>query len=174
MLCPARETVRGMVDAHKSPRMLGAQPLVVFGPGWLGGRVQPAVCRRSIHHILCSYASAALPRPHATTPRCLPNPPSPLACRVSTTRLDGPEFRLGSDDGSDGGGLRPVPRGACANISGLEDGVKYRFRVVPHSTAHGDGPAANTTAVVCDQVGAALGRRRRRRMMGGEQAPWWR
>lgn len=71
-----------------------------------------------------------------------------LRCSVSAERADGPGFR--SSDGS-------ISRGACTNLTGLANGQRYKFSVVGHSDAKGDGPAGSVTATVGAATAGANG-----------------
>ncbi|GIM14331.1 hypothetical protein Vretimale_17217, partial [Volvox reticuliferus] len=69
--------------------------------------------------------------------------------RVSTSRIDSPDFRTSSDG--------KISRGACANVTELLSGAKYRFSVTPASVARGLGQAASVTAEVGTSAAAQNG-----------------
>ncbi len=60
--------------------------------------------------------------------------------RVGAVRVDS-QFRAQTGDA-------PISKGGCANISRLEDGVRYVFSVVPYTSAFGEGPAAQQESFV--------------------------
>lgn len=61
--------------------------------------------------------------------------------RVSATQVDVGAFRAGFGD-------QAISRGACVNVSQLDDGAQYKFNVTPWSEKRGDGKPASVTSYI--------------------------